>query len=819
MPASSSGPDFGGAIVRDIRKVAVLGAGTMGARIAAHLANAGVPSFLLDIVPKELSPEEQKRGLTLSDPRVRNRLAQAGLDAALKSRPAAFFVPEAARMITAGNFEDHLGWIKDCGWIIEAVTEDRAIKRALLEKVKAVRPPDSMVSTNTSGISIASIAEGWDENFRRHWLGTHFFNPPRYMKLLEVIPTRDTLPEIVEAISRFGEVTLGKGVVIAKDTPNFIANRIGTFTTLNVFRVMLEDGHTIEEVDALTGPAMGLPKSATFRTLDIVGLDVLAHVVRNLSESLPADERREVFTLPGFAVQMMERKLLGDKTQQGFYKKIKSKSENGESEILTLDLNTFEYRPRRKARFPSLDMARNIEDTRPRVAQLFSAPDRAGQFYQKILGDTFHYAASRIPEISDDLVAIDRALKWGFNWECGVFEMFDAVGAAQVAEKWKKENRPVPPLVERLMAAGKKTFYEQAEGTTRYFDLGSGDYRILEDRPGVILLPSLKARAKEIRKNPGASLVDLGDGVVCLEFHSKMNSIGADTVEMMHAGLKLLNEDFDAMVIGNQALNFCVGANLMLVLMAVQEGEWDDVHGAVRQFQNANMALKYAPKPVIAAPFGLTLGGGTEICLHCARVRAAAETYMGLVEFGVGLIPAGGGAKEMLVRAMDAVPQGEGADPALYLKEVFLTIGMAKVSTSALEAQRLGYLSARDSMSMNRDRQIFEAKQLALDLLKLGYRPGKPREDIQVLGQAAVAKMKLGLHLMRRAEYISDYDVVVGTHLARILSGGGEFTSPQNVSEQYLLDLEREAFVSLCGQKKTVERIQYMLKKGKPLRN
>jgi 3-hydroxyacyl-CoA dehydrogenase len=493
--------------------------------------------------------------------------------------------------------------------------------------------------------------------------------------------------------------------------------------------------------------------------------------------------------------------------------------EGDASQIQTLDLETLEYRARQRAKLPALEMAQNIEDARQRVATLIKSTDRVGQFYQKVLSDTFHYAASRIPEISDDIVSVDNAMKWGFNWECGVFELFDAVGVEATAERWKKDNRPVPPLVEKLLASGRKTFYEKADGRTHYFDFSSGDFQPLEDSPGIILLPSLKAAKHEIKKNAGASLIDLGDGVVCLEFHSKMNSIGADAVQMIHAGLKALNEGFDAMVIGNQAANFCVGANLMLVLMAVQEGEWDDLHQAARAFQNANMALKYAPKPVVAAPFGMTLGGGVEICLHSTCVRAAAETYMGLVEVGVGIIPAGGGTKEMLVRAMDAAPQDDEADPFTYVKEVFLKIGMAKVSTSGEEARKLGYLSVRDSISMNRDRQIADAKQLALDLVKLGHRPGKPREDIQVLGQAALAKMKLGLHLMRRAEYISDYDVVVGTHLAKILSGGGEFTSPQRVSEQYLLDLEREAFVSLCGQKKTVERMQYMLKKGRPLRN
>jgi 3-hydroxyacyl-CoA dehydrogenase len=805
--------------MRDIRKVAVLGAGTMGARIAAHLANASIPSALLDMVPQELTPKERAEGLTLGHAKVRNRLAQAGLEAALNSQPAAFFVPEAARMIAVGNFDDNLPWLKECDWIIEAVTEDRSIKRALFERVLAVRAPGALVSSNTSGISIASITEGFSEEFRQHFLGTHFFNPPRYLKLLEIIPTPETLPEVVKVVSRFGDLVLGKGIVIAKDTPNFIANRIGTFTVLKALRLMQEDGYTIEEIDALTGPAMGLPKSATFRTLDIVGLDVLAHVIKNLSEALPNDEHRDLFQPPDFVQEMMRRRLLGDKTGQGFYKKLKGRDGRGESEILTLDLNTFDYRERQKPKFASLEMARNIEDTRERVRTLCQSRGRAGRFYQKFLFDTFHYAAMRVPEISDDIVSIDNSMKWGFNWACGVFDLWDAVGMEKAVEAWKQEGKCMPPLAEKLLASGNKCFYARADGLVSYFDFASGAYRGIEDKPGVLLLPSLKAREKEIKKNAGASLIDLGDGVVCLEFHSKMNTIGTDSVQMIHAGLKILNEDFDAMVIGNQAENFCVGANLMMVLMTIQEGEWDELHRAVRAFQTANMALKYAPKPVVAAPFGLTLGGGTEMILHATQVRAAAETYLGLVEAGVGLIPAGGGTKEMLLRAMNAVPADPEADPFTFVKEVFLNIGMAKVSTSAEEARKLGYLSPKDSISMNRDRQIADAKQLALHLGRLGYRPGKPREDVRVLGQAAFAKMKLGLHLMRRADYISDYDVVIATQLAKVLSGGGEFTSPQFVSEQYLLDLEGEAFLSLCGQKKTVERIQCMLMDGKPLRN
>jgi 3-hydroxyacyl-CoA dehydrogenase len=804
--------------VRDIRKVAVLGAGTMGARLAAHFANASVPCLLLDIIPKQLTPDEQAKGLTLEAPQVRNRIARAGLDAALKSRPAAFFVSEAARLITLGNFEDYLGQLKGCDWIVEAVTEDLTIKRPLLDKIQAVRSPGAIVSSNTSGISISSLSGGCSEDFRRHFLGAHFFNPPRYLHLLEIIPTPETLPEVVGAISHFGEEVLGKGIVVAKDTPNFIANRIGVFTTLNTLRIMQEDGYSVEEIDTLTGPVLGMPKSATFRTLDIVGLDVLTHVVKNLGDSLPQDERRDLFHVPGFVEQMIERGLLGDKTGQGFFKKVKGKSE-GESEILTLDLATFHYRPRQRATFPSLELACNVDNLQERVKVLFQAPDRAGQFYRKLFSDVFHYAALRVPEISDDIVSIDNAMKWGFGWEMGLFELWDARGVERVIGDWANEKRSIPPLVEELRGTGGKSFYLQDGGSTAYFDGASAGYHPLPERPGVILLSALKARKKEVKRNAGASLIDLGDGVMCLEFHSKMNTIGGDTVQMVHAGLKALDEQFDAMVIGNQAPNFCVGANLMLVLTAIQEGDWDEVDLAVRAFQNANMALKYAPHPVVAAPCGMTLGGGTEMCLHTARVRAAAETYMGLVEAGVGLIPAGGGTKEMLIRALDGVPADPEADPFTFVKEVFLNIGMAKVSTSAEEARRLRYLSPQDSISMNRDRQLADAKQLALDLVRLGYRAKPPRQDIRALGQPAFTKMKLGLHLMRRAEYISDYDVVVATELAKVLSGGGEFTSPQLVAEQYLLDLEREAFLSLCGQKKTVERIQFTLKKGKPLRN
>ena len=800
---------------RSIRNAAVLGAGTMGSRIAAHLANAGVSCCLLDVVPTELSPREARKGLALESPQVRSRPARQGVEAGLKSRPGAFFVPDVARGIRVGNFEDHLHWVKDCDWVIEAVAENREIKRSLLSRVAPLRTPGTIISSNTSGLSLTSLAEGMDDDFRRHWLGTHFFNPPRFMRLLELIPTPDTLPDVVEALSDFGDRVLGKGVVVAKDTPNFIANRIGAFVTGNILRVMAEEGYSIEEIDALTGPAMGLPKSATFRTLDLVGLDLAVQVGRNLYEAVPSDVRREAFRFPSFVEDMLQRKLLGDKTGSGFYKKVKSAQG---SEILTLDLESFEYRPRRKPKLPSLEMARNVEKTPQRVSTLFHSRDRTGAFYRRMLGDVFHYAASRIPEISDDVVSLDRAMRWGYGWECGVFELFDAVGVEKVADQWEKQSQPVPPLVERLLKSGKKAFYRRSGGQTSYFDLGGGQYQALEERPGLVFLSSLHGAGKRIQKNAGASLVDLGDGVLCLEFHSKMNTLGADTMEMIQAGMKRLSEDFDALVIGNEAANFSAGANLMLVLLAIQGEEWEEIDEMVRAFQGAAMSLKYAAKPVVSAPFGLTLGGGVEIALHSARVRAAAESYMGLVETGVGLIPAGGGAKEMLLRAIETLPATIDSDPLVNITKVFETIGMGKISTSAEDARRLGFLRDHDSISPNPDRLIADAKQEALALVRGGYQPPRPPEDIPVFGEPVFSALKLGLYLMRRAEFITEYDVVVGTKLAGVLSGG-PLSGKQAVNEQYLLDLEREAFLSLCGEPRTEARIQHMLKTGKPLRN
>jgi len=819
-----------------IERVAILGAGTMGARIAAHFANAGVPVFLLDIVPSELNPAEKSRGLTLQSAEVRNRFARFGLEAALKSRPAAFFSADSARLIQIGNFEDNLDWCSQADWILEVVAENIEIKRALLERVEAVRRPGTFVTTNTSGLCISAIGKTRSIDFRRHWAGTHFFNPPRYMKLVEIIPGPDTLPEVVDALSDFCDRQLGKGVVIAKDTPNFIANRIGTFSMLNALRMMAELNMTIEEVDACTGPAVGYPKSATFRTADIVGLDVLAHVVENIYENTPDDESREIYKVPALVQEMVKRGWLGEKSGQGFYKRVKK---GAESEILTLDPQTMEYRAKQKARFASIDMGRIIDDTRDRlralVGPIFAGQpaDKASKFIWGALSRTSLYAARRVPEIADSPADIDRAMRWGFAWELGPFEIWDAIGVEAMARQLEKEGETLPPLVTKLLASGEKYFYLNVSGKVLCFDLHATEpdvpateiFKPITNPPGILILSSLKESGAIVEKNSGASLIDLGDGVLCCEFHTKMNSLGADIIAMIHAGVRRLNSDFDAMIISNQGAHFSAGANLMLVLVAAQEQEWDEIDFAVRQFQGAMLAIKYSPRPIVVAPHGLAIGGGCEINLHAAKIHAAAEAYIGLVETGVGVIPAGGGCKETLIRANEQSSGGEDLDLFNALKPRFYNIALAKVSTSAEEARTLGYLRRADSISMNRDRLVADAKQSALALVRANWRPaaanpkeGAARTQVRVLGESFLAAAKLAIHMMLRGEYISEYDAHVARKLAHVLAGGA-LTSPQNVSEQYLMDLEREAFVSLCGERKTQERIAHTLKTGKPLRN
>jgi 3-hydroxyacyl-CoA dehydrogenase len=805
---------------RRIEKAAVLGAGTMGSRIAAHLANAGLPCILLDIVPPDWKP-----GAPAAD---RNRLVRAGLEAAKKSKPAAFFTPGLAERISIGNFEDDLARCAEADWIIEVVAENLEIKRNLLSRVAQFRKPGAIVTTNTSGLPVHLIAESMSEEFQQHWAGTHFFNPPRYMKLVELIPGPKTSSEVLETLSEFCDRRLGKGVVVAKDTPNFIANRIGTYSMLNAIRLMTKLGMTIEEVDACTGPAVGWPKSATFRTADLVGLDVLIHVVKNIYETAPNDESHEMYKVPALIEEMANRGWLGDKTGQGFYKKVKGE---GEKEILTLDVNTMEYRPRQKAKFASLEAGKGIEDTRERLRALVGPilegqeGDKARQFIWGGLSEMCLYAARRVPEISDSVVDVDHAMQWGFAWEMGPFEMMDAIGVPAFAAQIQKEGRALPPLIEKVLASSRKGFYESEKGKTTIFDVKSGAAKALETPPGVIILKSQKEAGREVERNSGASLIDLGDGVVCCEFHAKMNAIGADLMAMLQKGLKRLDSDFDAMVIANQAVNFSVGANVMLMLVAAQEQEWDDLHLAVKQFQNVNLGLKYAPKPVVAAPQGMALGGGCEIGLHAAKIQAAAEAYVGLVEVGVGLIPGGGGTKEMLIRANERTAGGEDLDLFHAMKPVFETIAMAKVGTSAEESRALGFLRREDGVSMNRDRLVGDAKEAALALVRAGYKApaaswqeGAQTTQIRVLGEQFLAGAKLVLHMMRRGGFISDYDAHVGRKLANILAGGA-LTSPQLVSEQYILDLEREAFVSLCGEKKTQERMAFTLKTGKPLRN
>jgi 3-hydroxyacyl-CoA dehydrogenase len=813
--------------MKRINRVAVLGAGTMGARIAAHFANAGVPTYLLDIVP--------------TDATARNKIAAAGLDAARKSKPAAFMEPSLARFVTVGNFEDDLKKLADVDWIIEAVVENLDLKRALLKKVEAVRKPGTIITTNTSGLPVGKIAEGFSDDFRRSWFGTHFFNPPRYMRLLELIPTPDADRALIDAVSHFCDTRLGKGVVLAKDTPNFIGNRIGTFSVLNVMRLMQEMDLTIEEVDALTGQAVGWPRSATFRTIDLVGLDILGHVVGNMTSNVK-DERSDL-RLPDFFNKMLERKLLGDKTKAGFYKKnvgrtLLSAESGQEDDRLALDWKTLEYHPRQKPKFAALEMAKNIEDTGARLRTLLGLdapqkPDKAGAFLWAALSDLWTYSANRVPEISDSVVEIDRAMRLGFNWELGPFELWDAAGVEITVARMKKEGKPVAANVEKLLAAGQKSWYTddpKSPSGRKYWQLPTANWQLVQVPTGVWSTTVAKKSNGVVKKNSGASLIDLGDGVACIEFHSKMNSLGSDIVSLIIQSLKPggPGDAFDAFVITNDATNFSVGANLMLLLMSVQEEEWDDVDLAIRQFQGMTQAIKFSPKPVVAAPFGLCLGGGTEISLHAAARQPHAELYAGLVEVGVGLLPGGGGCKEMLLRAVDsaAASRGKVSGEALAgsvemlqaMKRAFATIATAKVATSAHEARALGFISDADRITMNRERVLSDAKSRALELARAGYEPPVPRPDIPAPGENLLAALKMGVHLMRQGDFITDYEVKLGAKIAEVLCGGN-VTPGTRVSEQYILDLEREGFKSLCGEKKTQERIQFTLKTGKTLRN
>jgi 3-hydroxyacyl-CoA dehydrogenase len=800
----------------NIRKAAVLGAGTMGAGIAAHLANAGVPTHLLDIAPDKLTAAEEAAGLTLESPSVRNRVVNSLFESAKKLKPAPFMLADSARLITTGNFADDMPKLKDCDLVIEAVVENLDIKHKVFAEVEKYRKPGCVIASNTSGIPIESIAEPFSDDFKRHFIGIHFFNPPRYMKLVEIIPGKETSGEVACGIAGFLDRRLGKGVVPAKDRPNFIANRVGTFGMMVTIHEMIAGGFTPTEIDQITGKAIGHAKSATFRTSDLVGLDVLVHVNKNLYPAIPEDEDRDAFQVPPLIESMLEKKLLGDKTAGGFYKK--SKSPDGQTAIIELDLNTFEYKPQEKTKFPSLEAAKGIDDLPKRLKTLVWGTDRVGEFLWKTSSRLSRYAANRIPEIADTIVEIDNALKWGFGWEIGVFEAWDAIGVRESVDRMRSEGAQVPENVQRMLDAGAESFYKNEAGQTYYYDLVGGEYKRAPERPGVTILKSVKERTGVIKSNPGASLIDLGDGVACLEFHSKMNSIGGDTVQTMNFAIDEVERNFEGLVVGNQGGNFSAGANIMLLLVAAQEEEWDDINMMVAALQNSVMRLRYSSKPVVTAPYGLTLGGGCEIAMHGNRIRAAAETYIGLVEVGVGLIPAGCGTKEMTMRAMDGAKDVPDADPLLFLKKTFELIGMGKVATSAQEARAWGFLRDIDSISMNGDRLIADAKQEVLNLVLSGFVPPVERTDILVMGDAGQSAMKLALHMMKRGGYISDHDALIGKKLANVMSGGN-INHQTLVSERYLLDLEREAFVSLCGERKTQERIAAMLKTGKPLRN
>lgn len=799
---------------RRIKKVAVIGSGIMGSGIACHFANIGVEVLLLDIVPRELNDAEKAKGLSLEDKSVRNRIVNSALAASLKSKPSPIYNKKFADRITTGNLDDDLHKIKDVDWVMEVVVERLDIKQQVFEKVEKYRTPGTIVSSNTSGIPIKFMNEGRSEDFRKHFAVTHFFNPPRYLKLFEVVPGPDCKQEITDFLMEYGEKFLGKTSVLAKDTPAFIGNRIGIFGIQSLFHQVKELGLTVEEVDKLTGPVIGRPKSATFRTVDVVGLDTLVHVANGIYENCPDDEAHKLFKLPDFINSMMENKWLGSKTGQGFYKKVKNA--DGKSEILTLDLDTMDYRSKKKTSFATLELTKTIDKPIDRFKVLVGGKDKAGEFYRKNFAAMFAYVQNRIPEISDELYRIDDAMKAGFGWENGPFEIWDAVGVEKGIELMKAEGKEPAAWVTEMVAKGPTSFYTVKDGATHYYDLAKKDQLKKPGQDAFIILDNIR-KSNEVFKNSGVVVEDLGDGILNCEFQSKMNTIGGDVLAGLNKAVDLAEKDFDGLVIGNQGANFSVGANIGMIFMMAVEQEYDELNMAIKYFQDTMMRMRYSSIPTVVAPHGMSLGGGCEISLHADKVVAASETYMGLVEFGVGVIPGGGGSKEMALRAQDLFHQG---DVQLnVLQEHFLTIGMAKVSTSAYEAFDLGLLQpGKDVVVVNKDRQIAEAKKHATLLADAGYTQPVKRKDILVLGKQALGMFLVGTDSMEASKYISEHDQKIANKLAYVMAGG-DLSEPTRVSEQYLLDIEREAFLSLCTERKTLERIQHMLKTGKPLRN
>jgi len=790
---------------RIIKKIAVLGSGVMGSRIACHFAGVGVEVLLLDIIAGEAKESDNKN--------LRNKIVNNSLQAAIKSNPSPVYTKDAIKKITTGNFDDNLKDVSSCDWIIEVVVERLDIKRSLYEKLEQFRKPGTLITSNTSGIPIHLLSEGRSEDFKKHFCGTHFFNPPRYLRLLEIIPTPDTDASVVDFLMHYGDLYLGKTTVLAKDTPAFIANRIGVFGIMAIFQLVEKMGLSIDEVDALTGPIIGRPKSATFRTADVVGIDTLVKVAKGVYDNCPGDEQRAAFQIPSWLNKVVENNWLGDKTGQGFFKK--TKSTGGEKEILTLDLKTLEYKPRQKPKFASVDAAKPIEDLKQRLKMLVAAQDKAGEFYRHFHYGLFSYISHRIPEISDEVYRIDDAMKAGFGWEIGAFESWDVLGVETTAQAMATAGYSVAPWVGEMLAAGNKSFYKIENGRTLCYDPRSKSYKPIPGSNEFIVLSNYQD--KIVWKNANATVYDIGDDVIGLQWNTKMNTIGGDVLSAITKGIELAEKTYKGLVISNEGANFSAGANVGMIFMLAIEQEYDELDMAIRLFQNTMMRARYSSVPVVIAPHGLALGGGCELSLHSDKICAAAETYTGLVELGVGLIPGGGGTKEFVLRASDEMHEDE--PETITLKNRFLTIATAKVATSAQEAFDLGiYRKGHDEVVMNQSRRVTEAKKSVIEIFDSGYVMPVQRKDIKVLGRSALGALYSGIHGMWRANYATDHDVTVAKKLAYVMCGG-DLSEPTLVSEQYLLDLEREAFLSLCGEKKTLERIQSVLKGGKPLRN
>lgn len=797
-----------------INKVAVLGSGIMGSRIACHFANIGVEVLLLDIAPKELNEQEQAKGLALNHPSVKNRIVNTALQTAVKTNPSPIYTKSVLNKITTGNFEDDMPKIANYDWIIEVVVENLGIKQKVFEQVEQYRKPGTLVTSNTSGIPIHLMAEGRSDDFKSNFCGTHFFNPPRYLRLLEIIPTPHTKPELVDFLMHYGDKFLGKTTVLCKDTPAFIANRVGVYAIMALLHLVEKMELTIEEVDKFTGPALGRPKSATFRTTDVVGLDTMIKVAKGLYDNCPEDKAHDLFKLPAYVQKMEENNWLGDKTKQGFYKK--TKTAEGKTEILALDLKTLEYRPQQKVKSATLELTKSIENVKDRMKVFAAGKDKAGELFRASFFGLFEYVSDRIPEIADELYRIDDAMRAGFGWDLGPFEVWDAVGLADAVEGMKKYGHTPATWVTEMLSAGHTSFYKVEDGIKKYYDIPSKSYKVIPGADNFIILDHLRTN-KVLFKNAGASIIDLGDGILNVEFHSKMNTIGGDTLSAINKAIDMAEKDYRGVVIGNDGANFSAGANVGMIFMMAVEQEWEELNMAVRMFQNTSMRIRYSSIPVVVAPHNLTLGGGCEFSLHADHVQLSAETYMGLVEFGVGVIPGGGGTKEFALRASDEYRDDQIVQNAL--KNRFLTIGMAKVSTSGLEALELGYLMpGKYAISMNKSRLIADAKAKAIELADAGYTKPVQRNNIKVLGKQGLGIVYAGANTMFSGGYISEHDKKISEKLGYVMCGG-DLSSPTEVTEQYLLDLEREAFLSLCGERKSLERIQSIVTKGKPLRN